>query len=326
MSIEKAGLLLMKFILSIFLAFTVACASTGKAGAEAKTETPKKDEEKIAKPAAENSVPGAAKTVRADEPKEADKKFDEVGYSSWYGEQFQNKPTASGEPFDRFKLTGAHRTLPFGSEVKIQNLENNKETVVRINDRGPFNKARIIDISEKAAEALDFKDSGIARVGISVVKKTDKKPVKEKDDFSFDEEDDDDDDDLDDDDVPSAPKKDTKPAPNTVKPVPEKTVPEKKPTVVKPVPAKETKPATTTAATEGEQPKGLSVQIGVFKEKMRAENFRSQIKASFTEPVFMFNRNGTYVVQIGDFSSRTDAMNLKEKLKAKGIFGFIPPK
>jgi len=84
--------------------------------------------------------------------------FDEVGLSSWYGIKFQGRATASGEPFDRTKLTGAHRTLPIGSMVKIQNLENNKEVIVRINDRGPFVDERIVDVSEKTAEVLEFKE------------------------------------------------------------------------------------------------------------------------------------------------------------------------
>ncbi|MDF3818459.1 septal ring lytic transglycosylase RlpA family protein [Leptospira sp. 96542] len=99
--------------------------------------------------------------------------YDEVGLSSWYGQKFQGRPTASGEPFDRMKMTGAHRTLPIGTVVKIQNLENNKEAVVRINDRGPFVDERIVDVSEKTAELLDFKDKGITKVGIKVLKKGD---------------------------------------------------------------------------------------------------------------------------------------------------------
>lgn len=97
--------------------------------------------------------------------------FDEVGLSSWYGQKFQGRPTASGEPFDRMKMTGAHRTLPIGTVVKIQNLENQKEAVVRINDRGPFVDERIVDVSEKTAEILEFKDKGITKVGIKVLKK-----------------------------------------------------------------------------------------------------------------------------------------------------------
>ena len=96
----------------------------------------------------------------------AEIEYDETGYVSWYGDQFQNKPTASGEIFDKNKMTGAHRSLPFGSEIKVINLENQKEAVIRINDRGPFNKARIVDVTEKVAEILDFKNSGLAKIGM----------------------------------------------------------------------------------------------------------------------------------------------------------------
>ncbi len=77
---------------------------------------------------------------------------------------------------------------------------------------------------------------------------------------------------------------------------------------------------------EGTKPKGFTVQIGVFKEKKRAESFKAQMKNTFNESVFLFNRSGTYVVQIGDFSNRNDAVLLRNKVKEKGIFGFIPQK
>ncbi|EOQ90022.1 rare lipoprotein A [Leptospira yanagawae serovar Saopaulo str. Sao Paulo = ATCC 700523] len=108
--------------------------------------------------------------------------FDEVGLSSWYGQKFQGRPTASGEPFDRMKMTGAHRTLPIGTVVKIQNLENQKEAVVRINDRGPFVDERIVDVSEKTAEILEFKDKGITKVGIKVLKKGEEELADDLDD------------------------------------------------------------------------------------------------------------------------------------------------
>jgi len=96
--------------------------------------------------------------------------FDQVGFASWYGPRFQGKKTASGETFDKNKLTAAHPTLPLGTEVKIHNFDNNKEVVVRINDRGPYSGNRIIDVSEKAAEMLNFVHAGTAKVGIKVVK------------------------------------------------------------------------------------------------------------------------------------------------------------
>ena len=91
------------------------------------------------------------------------------GIASWYGPGFQGKKTASGERFNTHKLTAAHPTLQLPSLVKVTNLENGKTVVVRVNDRGPFAKNRIIDLSMAAAEALDFKHQGTARVRIELL-------------------------------------------------------------------------------------------------------------------------------------------------------------
>jgi len=92
----------------------------------------------------------------------------QVGTASWYGEQFQGKPTASGEPYDMRDFTAAHPSLPLGSFVKVTNLRNGKAVVVRINDRGPVVDGRIIDVSYNAAQALGFKDRGLQRVRLDV--------------------------------------------------------------------------------------------------------------------------------------------------------------
>jgi rare lipoprotein A len=94
------------------------------------------------------------------------------GKASWYGIAAQGKRTASGEAFDRRALTAAHRTLPFGTVVRIFNLKNQRQTLVRINDRGPYAKNRIVDISRRAAEYLRITRSGLARVAIEVVSNT----------------------------------------------------------------------------------------------------------------------------------------------------------
>ena len=93
----------------------------------------------------------------------------QTGNASWYGGKFQGRPTANGEIFDTNKFTAAHRTLPFGTRVKVTNLRNGKSTVVRINDRGPFIQGRIIDLSKAAAEAIGMIDTGTAPVSIEVV-------------------------------------------------------------------------------------------------------------------------------------------------------------
>jgi rare lipoprotein A len=91
---------------------------------------------------------------------------DEEGTASYYADSLDGNPTASGEPYDKDALTAAHRTLPFDTEVKVTNLSNGKSVVVRINDRGPHTKNRIIDVSGAAAKALDLLDSGTAKVRI----------------------------------------------------------------------------------------------------------------------------------------------------------------
>ncbi|MBW2027760.1 MAG: septal ring lytic transglycosylase RlpA family protein [Deltaproteobacteria bacterium] len=95
--------------------------------------------------------------------------FTQVGNASWYGEKFHGRPTASGEIFDMHKRTAAHKTLPLGTFVKVMNLSNNRSTFVRVNDRGPFVKGRIIDLSYAAAREIDLIRSGVARVKIEAL-------------------------------------------------------------------------------------------------------------------------------------------------------------
>ncbi len=90
----------------------------------------------------------------------------ETGMASWYGPGFHGKTTASGEIFNQERLTAAHPRLPWGSRVKITNLTNGKSVEVRINDRGPFVKGRIIDVSRAAARTLGMVESGIAHVRV----------------------------------------------------------------------------------------------------------------------------------------------------------------
>lgn len=92
------------------------------------------------------------------------------GLASWYGRKFQGKRTASGERFDRHQLTAAHRTLAFGTLVKVTNLGNGKSVVVRINDRGPHSPSRLIDLSSAAAHELGMMGSGLAQVRLEVLK------------------------------------------------------------------------------------------------------------------------------------------------------------
>jgi rare lipoprotein A len=89
-----------------------------------------------------------------------------VGTASFYGKEHQGKRTASGEPFDPYALTAAHPSLPFGTRLRVTNLENGRSVVVRVNDRGPYLSGRIVDLSLAAARALGASGSGVVRVRI----------------------------------------------------------------------------------------------------------------------------------------------------------------
>lgn len=99
--------------------------------------------------------------------------YDETGIASWYGPGFYGKLTADGEIFSSQDLTAAHRTLPLPVNVRVTNLDNGQSIVVRVNDRGPFAKGRIIDVSERAAKLLGFYDKGTARVRVQYLARAD---------------------------------------------------------------------------------------------------------------------------------------------------------
>jgi len=93
----------------------------------------------------------------------------EVGLGSWYGKRFHGRRTSSGEKFDQHDLTAAHKTLPFGSKVRVTNVANGKSVEVRITDRGPRSRNRVIDISHAAAMAIDLKRQGVGMVQVDLM-------------------------------------------------------------------------------------------------------------------------------------------------------------
>lgn len=95
--------------------------------------------------------------------------YDKKGLASWYGDDFHRRKTANGEFFDMNRLTAAHATLPLPSYVKVTNLENGREAVLRVNDRGPFVDTRVIDVSKQAAKVLDFKHRGTVKVRVQYI-------------------------------------------------------------------------------------------------------------------------------------------------------------
>ena len=107
--------------------------------------------------------------------------FVQRGLASWYGKKFHGRPTASGEIFDMNRMSAAHKTLPLGTYVRTVNLKNNKQIVVKINDRGPFVKGRIIDLSYAAAKKIGLIGPGVARVKLTVMGKEVEKLWKAED-------------------------------------------------------------------------------------------------------------------------------------------------
>jgi len=109
-------------------------------------------------------VSGVTYTIAAVSPG-----FSETGVASWYGRKFHGQLTSSGEPFDMFQFTAAHTSMPIPAWIRVTNLENNQSLIVRVNDRGPFKKNRMLDLSWAAAKRLGFSDQGTAQVSYEVL-------------------------------------------------------------------------------------------------------------------------------------------------------------
>ena len=148
---------------------SIASLGAGAASGPSSLEAAKVTQQPVTKIEA-----GKQQTRKPNSPKSAARtaKPYQVGTASWYGEQFQGKPTASGEPFDMRDFTAAHPSLPLGTYVKVTNLRNGKAVVVRINDRGPVVDGRIIDVSYNAARALGFNDRGLQKVRLELYRPT----------------------------------------------------------------------------------------------------------------------------------------------------------
>lgn len=112
---------------------------------------------------------GPASRTHVTSPDERPSPRVEIGYASYYARAHHGRRTANGERFDRDALTAAHRTLPYGTRVRVTHLRNGRDVTVRINDRGPFRKGRLIDISPAAARELRMIAEGVARVRVEVV-------------------------------------------------------------------------------------------------------------------------------------------------------------
>lgn len=112
--------------------------------------------------------------------------FIQRGKASWYGKKFHGRKTSSGEIYDMYSISAAHKTLPFGTKVRVHNLDNNKKIDIRINDRGPFARGRIIDLSYAAAKEIGIVGPGTAYVEISAIDCNSQPSGKKKNDFAVD--------------------------------------------------------------------------------------------------------------------------------------------
>jgi rare lipoprotein A len=116
-----------------------------------------------------SSAPAPASATSTTKTAKARHHWYQFGMASWYGRFFQGKTTASGQPYDEYAMTCAHRTLPLGSVLRVTNLRNHKSVVVLVNDRGPMPEDRVIDLSYAAANTLGFSERGIAPVKLEVL-------------------------------------------------------------------------------------------------------------------------------------------------------------
>src|ERR1700760_2836822 len=159
-----------RYLTTAFVLLLAACSST--------TPPPR------TRPAEPNTVtvPPNAGVYKVGQPYQVDNvwyypreqpDYDETGIASWYGPTFYGHHTANGEMYDGSALTAAHKTLPMPVNVRVTNLENGKSLVVRVNDRGPYARGRIIDLSKRAAELLDVVQTGTAKVRVTYLGRAD---------------------------------------------------------------------------------------------------------------------------------------------------------
>jgi rare lipoprotein A len=147
----------------------LALAAPARPAAEAPPPTPRSTH--LPQPeAAAAFQPAPRKPTNLKACRPARPAYDRRGTASWYGPTLHGGATASGEPFDMNALTAAHRTLPFGTRVKVTNLKNGRAVVLTINDRGPFAAGRLIDVSRRAARELGFLENDLAKVRVEAVR------------------------------------------------------------------------------------------------------------------------------------------------------------
>ncbi|MGE4552772.1 MAG: septal ring lytic transglycosylase RlpA family protein [Desulfovibrionaceae bacterium] len=296
-----------------------AAAAPAQAPAPTKAPSPARAAETPAAPApAPVSVPAAAApapapaTTAAVQPEAAEDVrnavYDERGLAAWITPDSEDLPTASGDLYDPDALTAAHRTLPLGSTARVTNLENGLSVTVRINDRGPFNKDRIIDLSQAAAEAIGIKAQGAAEVGLSL----EGGPAKA-----------------------AKPKATAAPA-TAAKPQPAPAPAPSQAQAPAPAQAAETTPAAAPQAPQASQAPapaaavqavsgGYWVQVGAFADKANAQRaLEALVQEGYVQSrMVIAPGGGLFRVQAGAFPGEADAQSALARLKATYPASFL---
>lgn len=211
------------------------------------------------------------------------KQYFQTGMASWYGREFHGKMTASGERFNMNELTAAHRTLPFGTVVEIKNLDNGKTVRVKVNDRGPYKKNRIIDLSYAAARHLDILADGEAMVGIAIIGKERGAEGGRK--------------------VRS----------DKVEPVSGFKINENEDETLR----------DGDKISESHSRGNYALQAGAFYSKKKAENLGKRIEEIAGKPVVIIREELMYKLRVEGIGSKSEASRLKKALKKENINSFI---
>ena len=222
------------------------------------------------------------------------------GIASWYGPDFHSKKTSNGEIYNMYDMTAAHKTLPMNTVVRVDNLENGKSTIVRINDRGPFVAGRIIDLSNKAAHAINMVGAGTAKVRVTVLGYNGELENKEAPIVDTIE--------------PSIPKEEKIDSFEAVE--------IKEDTIVVTTPTSNQIGAKVSNTTLGQktQSSGIAIQVGAFSKLDGANRTKIEYQNKFpSKTVEYTNQNGLYRVLIKGFSSEQEAQNFKSINGLNGI-------
>lgn len=213
------------------------------------------------------------------------KTYDLTGLASWYGRKYQGRPTASGEKFDMYAYTAAHKTLPFGTILMVTNLSNGKSVKVKVNDRGPYVEPRIIDLSYAAARDLDMLKSGEANVGIKILEMGDGTRV-------------------------------VTPTTTAVAPAGVRYNHVNTTNIEQPV--KSNPPVSNTNISGN-----FKLQVGAFYSRVNAEKLKSKLGSMFDNPVEIIHENDMYKVRVINIPDKYEAERYRSILANEDLPGYV---